>query len=399
MSRLFLSVLAIAVLAAAIPARAELRALARIDAAESGIRDAGAGINITLALSQPVPWRLFTLDNPRRLVLDLSEVVWPEDLSETSVAAGNLRMGRFVPGWSRLVLSLDAPFAVTTAGLATNAESGSAILQIALEPTDPNAFALLSGTPPSARFSDRAPAPRAAPAPEDGRLRVVLDPGHGGIDPGAEAGGLVEADLMLTFARELRETLRRSGGFSVAMTRDGDVFVPLESRITRAREAGAEIFLSLHADSLPEEFGRASGATIYTLSEDASDLASQRLAERHDQSDLLAGIDLAGQSDEIALVLMDLARNETAPQAERLADGVVVHMTQALGKLNSRPRRSAAFSVLKAPDFPSVLIELGFLSNARDRERLADPEWRQKAAEGIRNALRAWADEEEAVAN
>ena len=197
---------------------------------------------------------------------------------------------------------------------------------------------------------------------------------------------------MLTFARELRETLLRSGGFSVAMTRDDDVFVSLEGRITRARAAGAEVFLSLHADALPEDAGRAQGATIYTLSEEASDLASQRLAERHDQSDLIAGVDLAGQSDEITLVLMDLARQENEPRTDALATALVTGLEGEIGQLNSRPRRSAGFSVLKAPDIPSVLVELGFLSSARDRERLADPEWRAAAARGIRDALRAWAD-------
>ena len=398
MSSLRLLFLALAASFAATVAAAQMTALARVDGRDSGVRDTDEGIALTLALSQPVPWRVFTLDAPPRLVLDLSEVTWPETFPETSARVDTLRTGRFQPGWSRLVLSLDGPYAVTEAGMATGAGDGTARLALRLDPTTPEVFTATTGAPHSARFSQiRRPRPRTG-APDNGRLRVVLDPGHGGIDPGAEAGGLVEADLMLTFARELRELLLRSGGFSVAMTRDDDVFVPLETRITLARDAGAEIFLSLHADALPEDARQASGATIYTLSEEASDLASQRLAERHDQSDLLAGIDLAGQSDEIALVLMDLARAETEPRTDRLADALVAGITATAGPMNARPRRSAGFSVLKAPDFPSVLIEIGFLSNARDREKLADPAWRAKAALGIRDALRAWADEEDRLA-
>ncbi|MEM0946652.1 MAG: N-acetylmuramoyl-L-alanine amidase [Pseudomonadota bacterium] len=376
---------------ATISARAEMTALARIDAADSAIRDTGAGVEIALALSQPVPWRVFTLDNPRRLVMDFSDVAWPDTIPGSATEVSDLRLGRFQPGWSRLVLSLDVPYVVGSAELETGADDGSARLSVMLLPSTEAAFAAAAGAPQSAVFVERKRGRAAPRIPDDGVLHVVLDPGHGGIDPGAEAGGLVEADLMLTFARELREVLLRSGGYSVAMTRNSDVFVPLETRISLAREAGAEVFLSLHADALPEGAGQASGATIYTLSEEASDLASRRLAERHDQSDLLAGVDLAGQTDEIALVLMDLARRDTAPRANRLADALVRGMTGTLGRLNSRPRRSAAFSVLKAPDFPSVLIELGFLSSARDRERLADPSWRLQAAAGIRDALRDWA--------
>ena len=196
---------------------------------------------------------------------------------------------------------------------------------------------------------------------------------------------------MLTFAGELRPLLE-AAGFHVAQTREEDRFVPLEARVTLARSFGADVFLSLHADALPK--GHASGATVYTLSEEASDRASQLLAERHDQSDLLAGVDLAGQGDEIALVLMDLARRETAPKAWRLAETVIEALRDATGHVNARPHRQAAFSVLKAPDIPSILVELGFLSSRQDRARLSDPAWRATAAGALRDALIAWAASE-----
>ncbi len=217
---------------------------------------------------------------------------------------------------------------------------------------------------------------------------VVLDPGHGGIDPGAEYDGAVEGDLMLTFARELQEVLLRAGNFKVVLTREGDVFVPLEARVSLARNVGADVFLSLHADALVE--GCASGATIYTQSDRASDIASRKLAERHDRADLLAGVDLSDQDDVIATILMELARTETAPRTDKLANALVSGLAQAVG-VHKRPRLSAGFSVLKAPDIPSVLIELGFLSSPRDLQRLRDPEWRKRAAKGVRVALQAWA--------
>jgi N-acetylmuramoyl-L-alanine amidase len=230
----------------------------------------------------------------------------------------------------------------------------------------------------------------------DRKLRVVLDPGHGGIDPGAQHEGHDEADLMLTFARELQEILVLSGRYEVTLTRTEDVFVPLQTRVSLARAAQADVFLSLHADALSK--GRATGTTVYTLSETASDEASAQLAERHDRDDLLAGVDLADQDDVIAGVLMDLARRETGPRAERLADRLVEAIEAATGNLYKKPRMAAGFSVLKAPDIPSVLIEVGFMSNPRDLASLTDPDWRARAARGILDALDAWTIEDAAEA-
>jgi N-acetylmuramoyl-L-alanine amidase len=223
----------------------------------------------------------------------------------------------------------------------------------------------------------------------------VLDPGHGGIDPGAEHEGQSEADLMLTFARELKDVLVRDGRFSVVLTRDEDVFVPLETRTSIARGAEADLFLSLHADALAE--GEAQGATVYTLSDEAIDAATAALAERHDRDDLLAGIDLSDQDDVVAKVLMDMARTETAPRTGRLADAIVGAIKAAELRMHRRPRQEGGFSVLKTPDIPSVLLELGFLSSERDVRRLTDPAWRARMAEAIRLALVAWDAEETAL--
>ncbi len=217
----------------------------------------------------------------------------------------------------------------------------------------------------------------------------MLDPGHGGIDPGAERDKVTEAGLMLTFARELKEALVRAGGFTVVMTRAEDIFVPLETRISIARLSGADAFLALHADALAE--GEAVGATIYTLSDEASDEASATLAERHDRDDLLSGVDLTGQDDVVAGVLMDMARAETAPRTDRLAEALVAAIQAEGLKMHRRPRQQASFSVLKSPEIPSVLIELGFLSSARDLARLTDPAWREKMTKALVAGLKAWA--------
>jgi len=193
---------------------------------------------------------------------------------------------------------------------------------------------------------------------------------------------------MLTFARELREVLVRAG-FEVVLTREDDVFVSLERRVARAHRARADLFISLHADSLAA--GVAHGATVYTLSESASDAASAALAERHNRADLLAGLDLGGTDDVVADVLMDLARLDTQPRAEALARAMVDGIASATGHVNSRPLRSAGFSVLKAADIPSVLLEAGFLSTPEDLERLTDPDWRARLARGVRDGVRAWA--------
>ncbi|MBY0397101.1 MAG: N-acetylmuramoyl-L-alanine amidase, partial [Thermoleophilia bacterium] len=246
------------------------------------------------------------------------------------------------------------------------------------------------------RATEQPEMPQAeAAAAGDHRPVIVLDPGHGGIDPGTEYGGTTEAAVALTFARELADMLRRAG-MTVEMTRTEDVFVPLETRISVARAAGADTFLSLHADALAE--GEASGATVYRLAGSASDAASEQLAERHDRADLLAGIDLSGHDDVVADVLMDLARTETGPRAARLAEELRLAIGGAGLEMLRRPIQDASFSVLKAADIPSLLLEVGFLSSARDRQRLADPAWRARMQEAILSALRSWAvaDAEEA---
>ncbi|WP_424940161.1 N-acetylmuramoyl-L-alanine amidase [Aliiroseovarius sp. S253] len=365
------------------------------------LSDRWRGVAIEVPMTQAVPWRVFTLDNPKRLVLDFSELDWQgidiPNLLEKGDWFTDIRAGLYRPGWTRIVFDLNAPYQVVSAGLSTQENPvavsqrvEAARLRIELTTGSDADFAAAAGAPKDALF-DRPARPMPSPKTRQrgfGDVTVVLDPGHGGIDPGAERGGVVEAQLMMSFARELKEELLRAGGFNVVLTRDGDAFVPLEERVTIARRAGADVFLSLHADALAQ--GRATGASVYTLSQEASDEASRKLAERHDRSDILAGVDLSQQGDAVALVLMDLARTDTAPRSEALADSLVEGIHSATGSTYKTPRLQAGFSVLKAADIPSVLIELGFLSSERDRKLLTSREWRADAARGIREALQYW---------
>ncbi|MCC7321272.1 MAG: N-acetylmuramoyl-L-alanine amidase [Rubellimicrobium sp.] len=378
----------------------DFTALARLDPVGSRIEDtAGGGLAITLYLSQPVPWRVFTLDAPMRLVLDFREVDWRGATRETlgeSGAVRDLRFGTLRPGWSRMVLELGRPLVLVTAGMAVDPRDQTARLDLSLAPGDAESFAAAAGAPPDPGWDalmtlDVTPVP---PLPAPGNLPVIaIDPGHGGIDPGAERGGTSEAALMLALARDLAEAIDRSGTMRAVLTRSADVFVPLEARMTIARRAGAVALVSLHADALEED--AAHGASVYTLTEEALDQASQRMAERHERGDLLAGMDLAGTDDTIATVLMDLARLRTTPQSERLAEAVVAGLETAGARLNSRPRRQGPLAVLNAADFASVLVEAGFLSDEGDRAALSSTAGRAPIVAGLTAALRSWLDGEE----
>jgi N-acetylmuramoyl-L-alanine amidase len=380
----------------ALPAAAEdLSALARLDAGRSSVKPEGEGLTLVLELSRPVPWRLRLMANPPRLVIDTREVDWSGVARiEVPPPVVELRAGSFRPGWSRLVMELAAPYRVVRSEMVT--ESGAARIALALGPTDAASLSAEAARPDLPEWAVPDAAEMLPPLPEGGGpITVVLDPGHGGIDPGAERDGQSEAMLMLTFARELKEALVRDGRFRVVMTRDEDVFVPLETRTSIAREAEADIFLSLHADALAA--GDAQGATVYTLAEEASDAASAALAERHYRDDLLAGLDLSEQDDVVAEVLMDMARTETAPRSERLAGAVVAAIRAAEIRMHRNPHQTGGFSVLKTPDIPSVLLELGFLSSDRDFRRLSDAKWRALLAAAILKALVDWSKEDAAL--
>lgn len=378
----------------------EFSALARVEPAGSVVKDTRGGAMLTLDLTQGVPFRVYTRAGPDQVIVDFREVDFtgadPAALDQSDRVAA-VRFGRFQPGWSRLVLDLAEPMVIDTAGMVVG--DTSAQLMLSMIRTDRETFEARAGAVQTALWDLPEPAEVAPPRRAlgaDGPIMVMIDPGHGCIDPGAEAGGIREADLMLTLSRELRDALRRTEGLDAVMTRDADIFVSLERRVALAKAAGADLFVSLHADALAE--GVAQGATVYTLDREASDAASAALAERHDRADLLAGVDLTGTEDGVAFVLLDLARTETAPRSRALAGHLVSRIEQAVGRVHKRPLRRASFSVLKSADIPSVLVEVGFLSTDADLRNLQDPAWRARMVRGLRDGIIAWALEDAARA-
>ena len=351
-------------------------------------------------LSHEVDFSLFTLPDPYRVVVDLPEVEWT--FGEENMPAGRgvvsaLRWGLFQPGQSRIVLDLTRPAAVKQAFLLPpNAQAGWRFV-VDLKETTQATFAAAGprnriGALRPELTPDR-PVQQVAirPTPSDPRADpnrpkvIVLDPGHGGVDPGAiGASGVYEKNITLAAAREFRDILNRSGKYKVILTRDRDIFLPLRDRFEVARRNDADLFISLHADSIKNREVR--GLSVYTLSENASDSEAAALAEKENKADIIAGIDLSHESAEVTNILIDLAQRETMNLSSRIAEAVIDELKRDV-KLLRRTHRFAGFAVLKAPDVPSLLIEMGYLSN-RDEERLLrQASYRAKLGGALQQAL------------
>jgi N-acetylmuramoyl-L-alanine amidase len=245
-----------------------------------------------------------------------------------------------------------------------------------------------AATPVAAIIPPRAS--KVAPPPSSGGKRViVIDAGHGGVDPGADSvAGYHEKEVTLATARVLRRVLEATGRYKVVLTRDSDVYLNLHERVARARAAHGNLFISLHADSVASSSSTARGASIYTLSENASDAETDRLAQRENRADAIGGVDLGDKSDDVAGILVDLTVRETVNEGNRLAGMVVDSLRQeGVGMLPIEPHRSAGFAVLKSPDIPSVLVEMGYLSDRADARGLADPRHQAQIAKAIAAAV------------
>jgi N-acetylmuramoyl-L-alanine amidase len=329
------------------------------------------------------PGAPFALTDPPRILLVLPQARWAAAPPAPAGLVAGLRFGLAAPGLSRLALDLAAPARV--AGLALTAEGEGTRLTLRLAAEDAARFAARAGWPPGAARHE--PGPAGAPPPP--ARRIVLDPGHGGADPGAVRMGLREKDVTLAFAHQLAPRLA-ARGWAVSLTREDDRFVALADRVALAQALRADAFLSIHADTVLQ--GDASGASVYVLSAEASDAEAAALAERENRADRLGGLDLPAADEDVARALIALVRGPTMARAQALGAALVAGLSRRVAVLPSAPLRGAGFRVLKAPDVPSALLELGFLSNAADRTRLADPAWRAEAAEAVAEALEAWAE-------
>jgi len=252
-------------------------------------------------------------------------------------------------------------------------------------------------TEPDDAAEGSAPPDESAPVGQgDGRFIIALDAGHGGADPGATGtGGTLEKEVVLKATLALRDELERRGEYTVVLIREDDTFLNKKDRVRAARAARADLFISLHADTISN--AAIHGASVYTLSESASDAEAAELAEAENASDIIAGVDLSGEGDDVGSILIDLAQRETKNRSTIFAQLLLPELDAQTGLL-PQPLRSAGFRVLKAPDVPSVLIELGFLSNPTDEARLANEEWRTGMASAIADAVDAYYARMSAVA-
>ena len=344
-------------------------------------------------LSKKVDVHVFALGNPYRVIVDALDVNFqmPDGLGkEKRGLVTAYRYGLFAPGKSRIVIDVSGPFLIDKAFVLEPRDDQPARLVVDLVPTDEKTFLarLKEAKPPQPQSGGLAVPPQAPSRPADAKPVVVLDPGHGGIDPGtSSATGVTEKEVVLTFARTLKAKLDAAGRYEVYLTRDNDTFLPLRERVEFAQKKGAGLFLSIHADYFPKQVDNAKGATVYTLSEEASDGEARELAAKENFSDALAGIELPSDSDEVvADILIDLAQRETQNRSSVFARSIVGELA-GKAALHTKRLRSAGFRVLKAPDVPSVLLELGFLSNPDDEKRLTSDAWRDRVADGMVEAI------------
>jgi N-acetylmuramoyl-L-alanine amidase len=356
-------------------------------AVESRIESDADRTRLVFTLSRSVTPRVFSLEGPDRLVIDLPTVNFqlPQDAGRrASGLVKAYRFGLFAPGRSRVVVDLMQPALPSRVSVESLPGNVAAELVIELRKVDRAAFG-------RAVAVSREQAPASAPSTTtprsgDDRPVVVIDPGHGGIDVGAVGiGNVQEKDLVFAVSQMLRTKLERSGRVRVVMTRDTDVFVALDERVRLGRQANAALFVSIHADSISGA-SEVRGMTVYTGSDRATDAEAARLAESENRADSVAGVDEPETREEVAGILDDLTKRETRTYSALFARTLVGRMETA-GKVNKNPHRSAGFRVLRAPDIPSALVELGYLSSPSDAQLMLTAEWRERTTDMLTSAI------------
>ena len=356
-----------------------------------GVSDART--RVVLDLGDKVDFDIFLLDNPRRVVVDLPSLGWPSKTPKSDGLVKNIRFGQFSDNKSRMVIDLTKPAKVAKSFLLDKSSGLPHRLVLDLVTSSSSDFRSQVAKDRAAKRKSAKPAappPVFTPKPKSqkrGKPVIVLDAGHGGVDPGAHGAKAREKDVTLTFTRELAKQLRSTGRYKVYLTRNRDIYIPLRQRVNIARKHNADLFVSIHADAIKRKSVR--GMSIYTLSETASDKEAAALARKENQSDIIAGIDFADQPAEVADILIDLAQRETKNLSVKFAN-LVVENARGKTRLLERTHRFAGFRVLKAPDVPSVLIELGFLTNRSDEKQLLNSKWRRGVAGAVVNSIDAF---------
>ena len=349
-----------------------------------------AQTRFVMDLNRKIDLHAFTLSDPYRVVLDIPQVIFQLPAKTGETGRGLIKAFRFglvMPGGSRIVFDLAKPVRVEKAFVVDAADGAPARLVLDLAATDRDSFMRKIALDQKSIPAQVPPATTPQADAADLRPLVVLDPGHGGIDTGTKGpGGELEKDIVLDFTQRLRGRIEKSGKYRVLLTRSDDTFVQLADRVRIARSDGAALLVSIHADSLPRGEGDAQGATVYTLSETATDSAAARLAEQENRADVIAGVDLKAEPDDVAGILIDLAQRETKTFSVQFAHKLVGELKETV-RLHKEPIKSAGFRVLRAPDVPSVLVELGYVSNKQDMQSLLSDAWRDHAADSIARAV------------
>ncbi|MCP4314593.1 MAG: N-acetylmuramoyl-L-alanine amidase [Hyphomicrobiales bacterium] len=355
---------------------------------------------VVIEFEQKPDFSYHLLASPHRLVIDLPETVFgfQDSLAKARGLLTDVRYGAMAPGRSRIVFTSVGPVKVVMADAMESESDGTFRLVVDLAATSDNEFASLVGQQQWDPASPEKETDIQSGTVDAGSgFTVAIDPGHGGIDTGAKGrGGADEKDITLAMVLALKTALERDTDMNVVLTRDSDSFVSLSERVRRARQQSADMFVSIHADSIRVRGVR--GATVYTLSEKASDQMAQQLAAQENRSDLIAGLSLEDEPDTVADILIDLTRRETRVFSDSLAAAVIGAFDGTV-KLINNPHRSAGFRVLRAPEVPSVLVELGYLSNEDDEKLLTDPKWRNKTADLLALAISAYRDKVTGVSN
>jgi N-acetylmuramoyl-L-alanine amidase len=353
-----------------------------------------------LDLDRTIQFRAFALADPYRVVVDIPEVSFRLPAGVGAAARGLIkafRYGLVMPGGSRIVFDLTGPARIANSYVLEAANGQPPRLVLEFEEVDRTTFVQSLAPenrpelkPAIAAASVAVPMETAAPAKPiagtDSRPVIVIDPGHGGLDNGTQASGESEKNLVLGFALALRDRIEKNGKYRVVMTRTDDTFIPLDDRVKIARNQSASLFVSIHADALPRGEGDAQGATIYTLSDKASDAEAERLAEAENRADAIGGVNLTEEPTDVADILIDLAQRETRTFSNRFARLLMGEMKNTV-RMHKHPLKSAGFRVLKAPDIPSVLVELGYVSNKGDLEHLVSDSWRSRTVASMAQAI------------
>jgi len=365
----------------------------------TGARVAGdeARTRFVLDMDRQVTPAISGLANPYRLIIDLPEVEFALPSDAGTVGRGlvsDWRFGLFALGKSRIVMDLTGPVQVDKTFFLPAVDDQPARLVVDLVNATPDVFAAFvasSRTTPDKQAKKSAPKSDRLSAERDrDKPLIVLDPGHGGIDTGAVGvQGTLEKAIVLDFAKLLKAKLDETGLYEVELTRSDDTFIPLSRRVEIGHELAADLFISIHADSVRRGQKFVRGATVYTISDKASDQLAAELAETENMSDVIAGVELDEEPTEVTDILLDLARRETRSFSVYFARTLVSELESAVRLINN-PHRSAGFRVLKAHDVPSVLVELGYLSNEHDEKLLISDEWRERMANAMSEAIHAF---------